>query len=188
MDKFTDEYSNSYTPSMTDRVPNNTEYVSLQEAAAMIGCSNKRVYQYVRSGRLPAQRIGNILVIPIEAVQEFKPAPSGRLRVKAPAWRRYRSQGKVLATLIQVPLRSDNAQEVQQKLNMIEPEQYTFPGTAARYIFGDARQVRIVLIWREVEMPDEAARQQDLRSFQQAFPELDWEAACSCTTDIFRHT
>jgi excisionase family DNA binding protein len=169
-------------------IPNSSEYVSIHEAAEIIGCSNKRVYQYVMEGRLPAQRIGRMLILPIEAVKQFKPAPSGRTRTKTPAWRNYRSRGKFLITLIQVPVRAQNEEKLQEKLRAIEAEQHIFTGSVARYIFGDAERIQIALIWKETEMPDEATRRQDLFLFQQAFPELNWEAAHICTKDVLRHT
>jgi len=35
-------------------IPNLPGYVSIKEAADLLGVSDKRVYQYVRAGRLPA--------------------------------------------------------------------------------------------------------------------------------------
>ena len=64
-------------------IPDLPGYVSIKEAAEMLGLSDKRVYQYVRAGRLPARRVGNILILPIEEVRQFKPSPSGRMRAKA---------------------------------------------------------------------------------------------------------
>src|SRR5260370_29941019 len=89
-------------------IPNLPGYVSIKEAAEMLGVSDKRVYQYVRAGRLPAQRVGHILILPTEEVRRFKPSPSGRVRTKAPPWRAYRSTGKLLVTDIRVEARRDH--------------------------------------------------------------------------------
>ncbi len=43
----------------------------IKEAARLLGVSDKRVYQYVMSGRLSAQRIGHILIIPVEERGRF---------------------------------------------------------------------------------------------------------------------
>src|SRR5437762_9257936 len=93
--KFTPGYRSVYHTPMIDgvEIPNLPGYVSIKEAADILGVSDKRVYQYVRAGRLPAQRVGHILILPIEAVKQFKPSPSGRVRTKAPPWRAYRSRG-----------------------------------------------------------------------------------------------
>src|SRR5258708_10459918 len=86
-------------------IPNLPGYVSIKEAADMLGVSDKRVYQYVRAGRLPAQRIGHLLILPIEEVKHFKPSPTGRVRTRAPSWRVYRSRGALLTTDIHLHAR-----------------------------------------------------------------------------------
>src|SRR5216683_4895903 len=101
-------------------IPNLPGYVSTKEAADLLGVSDKRVYQYVRAGRLPAQRIGHILILPVEAVKQFKPSPSGRVRTKAPSWRTYRSRGTVLVTDIRVPVRAGQQAALVKKLRMIQ--------------------------------------------------------------------
>jgi excisionase family DNA binding protein len=58
-------------------IPNLPGYVSIREAADMLHVSDKRVYQYVRAGRLSARRIGNILIVPVDEVRQLKPSPSG---------------------------------------------------------------------------------------------------------------
>ena len=58
-------------------IPTLPGYVSIKEAADLLGVSDKRVYQYVRAGRLSAQRIGHILIVPEEEVKHFKPSPTG---------------------------------------------------------------------------------------------------------------
>src|SRR5947209_15723677 len=100
MVKFTSKYSYYYTKLMIEGfdIPNLPGYVSIKEAADILGVSDKRVYQYVMSGRLPAQRVGHILILSVEEVKQFKPSPSGRMRKKAPSWRVYRSRGTLLVT------------------------------------------------------------------------------------------
>src|SRR5437868_12980551 len=85
-------------------IPNLPSYISIKEAADLLSVSDKRVYQYIRAGRLPAQRVGHILILPIEAVRQFKPSPSGQERTKAPSWRAYRSRCTLFLTDIHVPV------------------------------------------------------------------------------------
>src|SRR6266516_1858504 len=116
-------------------IPNLPGYISIKEAADMLGVSDKRVYQYVMSGRLPAQRVGHILILPIEEVKRFKPSPSGRMRTKAPSWRAYRSRGKLLTTDIHVQVRAGQQERLVEKLKAIQKAgRHTFPGTVARYV------------------------------------------------------
>jgi excisionase family DNA binding protein len=174
-------------------IPHLPGYVSVKEAAAMLGVSDKRVYQYVVAGRLPAQRIGHILIIPIDEVKHFKPSPSGRVRTRAPSWRSYRSRGTLLVTDIHVQVRAHQQTKLVEKLKAIQKgDRHTFPGTVARYVVkGDAAltYAQIVLVWKTTEMPDEATRRQDLVAFQEELAGiLDWETAQYHTNEVLIHT
>ncbi len=174
-------------------IPNLPGYVSIKQAADILGVSDKRVYQYVRAGRLPAQRVGHILILPIEEVEQFKPSPSGRVRTKAPPWRTYRSRGMLLVTDIRVPVRAGQQAKLLEQLKAIQRlDQHTFPGTVARYVIKSDETltaVQILLIWKSTEMPDEAIRKQDLAQFQEELADvLDWEAAQYSTHEAIIHT
>ena len=166
------------------------DYVLVSEAARIIGCTNKRIYQFVKAGRLPARRLGRMLILPREEVENFRPGPSGRVRKKAPPWRTYRSRGKLLATLIDVKFRPGMQRVWKNKLASIKPEEYTFTANVARYFTEKGDTVRIILIWKNTEKPDDTTRQEDLRLFQQAFETiLDWETATySIDEDVVFHT
>jgi len=174
-------------------IPNLPGYVSIKEAAEMLGVSDKRVYQYVRAGRLPAQRVGHILILPTEEVRRFKPSPSGRVRTKAPPWRAYRSKGKLLVTDIRVEVRRGQQAKLVEKLKAIQKlDKYTFPGTVARYVIkGDEAltALQIVLIWKSTEMPDESTRKQDLALLQEELADvLHWDTAHYSTNEAIIHT
>ena len=174
-------------------IPNLPGYVSVKEAAAIIGVSDKRVYQYVMSGRLSALRIGHILVLPLEEVKQFKPSPSGRVRAKAPSWRSYRSRGNLLATDIHVHVRPGQQTRLLEKLRDIQKaDEHTFPGTIARYVIkGDTEltTIHIFFIWKDTELPDDVTRQHDLHLFQKELEEvLDWGTAEYDTNNIILHT
>src|SRR6266516_4728083 len=111
-------------------IPDLPGYVSIKEAAEMLGVSDKRVYQYIRAGRLPARRVGNILILPIEEVRQFKPSPSGRVRAKAPSWRTYRSRGALLVTDIRVPVKVGQQANLIEKLKAIQKEDNHTPDCA----------------------------------------------------------
>ncbi len=66
--------------------------ITVQEAADIIGCSKSRIYQYVKSGRLSARKMGPMLVLSLEEVKSFRRGPAGRQRGAAPLWRRYRNR------------------------------------------------------------------------------------------------
>ncbi len=174
-------------------IPNLPGYVSIKEAADLLGVSDKRVYQYVRAGRLSAQRIGHILILPIEEVKQFKPSPTGRVRTRAPSWRIYRSRGTLLVTDIHVQVRLGQQARLVEKLKAIQKlDQHTFPGTVARYVVkGDAtlKTLQILLIWKTTEMPDETTRKQDFVMFQEELADvLDWETAQTNTNEVIIQT
>ena len=174
-------------------IPNLEGYVPIKEAARLLGVSDKRVYQYVMSGRLSAQRIGHILIIPVEEVKQFKPSPSGRMRAKAPEWRAYRSGGTLLVTDIHVQVRTGQQAMLIEKLQAIQKtESHTFPGTVARYITkgnSELTSVQILLIWKDTEMPDATLRQQHLKALQDELADvLVWETAQYSTNEVIIHT
>ena len=52
------------------------EYATVAEAALVLGCAKPTVHGYLRRGLLPAERKGNILLIPRKALENFeKPEP-----------------------------------------------------------------------------------------------------------------
>jgi excisionase family DNA binding protein len=174
-------------------IPNLPGYISIKEAADLLGVSDKRVYQYVRAGRLPAQRVGHILILPIEAVRRFKPSPTGRVRAKAPSWRTYRSRGTLLVTDIHVPVHAGQQAALLKKLMTIQKlDKHTFPGTVARYVVKSDESLtalHILFIWKSTEMPDEAARKHDLALFQEQLADvLEWEKAQYATNEAIIHT
>ncbi len=193
--KFTVRYRYIYHARMIEStdIPNLPGYVSIKEAADLLGVSDKRVYQYIRAGRLPAQRVGHILILPIEAVRQFKPGPSGRVRTKAPSWRAYRSRGTLFVTDIHVPVRAGQQAALLKKMRTIQKlDEHTFPGTVARYVVKSDEPLtalQILLVWKSTEMPDEAARKHDLELFQEELADmLEWETAQYSTNEVLIHT
>jgi excisionase family DNA binding protein len=174
-------------------IPNLPGYVSVKEAASLLGISDKRVYQYVMAGRLSAQRVGHILILPVEEVKRFKPGPSGRTRAKAPSWRTYRSRGALLATDIRVQVRTGQQGKLIEKLEALQKaDRHTFPGTVARYVIKGGEEladVHILLLWKDTEMPDEETRLHDLAALKDELADvLDWRDAQESTNEVLLHT
>lgn len=163
-------------------LPTMPEYVSIKEAAKMLGVSDKRVYAYIEDGRLPAVRAAHVIMIPIEEVKKFKPKISGRPRKSTPTWRTSPEENMLLSTSIFVPVRVDQQGKLQQRLEELKQEgEYLFPGTVARYILQSKTHpgnLEVLLIWRSSLMPDEVTRRQELDNFRQALADvLDWTNA-----------
>ena len=176
--------------SETSEIPG---YISTKQGAQMLGVSNHRMYQYVKAGRLPVVHIGKSFMLRVEDVRRFKPHPSGRIRTKAPSWRVYRSRGTLLVTDIHVQVHPGQQERLVEKLKTIQQEdRHTFPGTIARYVIkGDQKlaTIHVLLIWKDIEMPDEATQQQYLTLFQEELADvLDWDTAQYNTNETIIHT
>ena len=72
---------------MTDEIPDLPGYVSTKEAAKMLGISERRIRFYIEAKRLPAVRAADVLMIPLEHVQNFQRKIVGRPRKNTLAWR-----------------------------------------------------------------------------------------------------
>jgi excisionase family DNA binding protein len=160
-------------------LPDLHDYVSIKDAAKMLGLAYTTVYEYVTEGRIPAVRVSDVILIPTEALKAFKPNISGRPRTTIPLWRISPTDNALQYTSLRVQAREDKLDEFRRVLDEIRRKKdHLFPGTIARYILGSNQapgQIEIVLIWRLSIMPDEAARQQALESFKQALNDVvDW--------------
>lgn len=169
------------------------DYVSTKQAAEILGVSTHRMYQYVNAKRIPVIRIGKAFMIPRQAIEQFKPNPSGRTRTKAPAWRTYHSKGGIFVSTIQVSVRSGQQEMLIERMTQLQRDnKHTFPGTIARYVVkGDElfSTVDVLLIWKETEMPDEEIRQRDLDAFKRELADvLDWDTAYYSTNEAIIHT
>ena len=174
-------------------LPTMPEYVSIKEAAKMLGVSDKRVYAYIEDGRLPAVRAAHVIMIPIEEVKKFKPKISGRPRKNTPAWRTSLEANKLQTTSIVVPVPADQRERLQRRLEEVKQEgEHVFPGTIARYIIWSQTHpgaLEILLIWRRTTMPEEAKRAEALDQFQRALADmLDWNTAQYNNGEVLMHT
>jgi len=126
--------------------------------------------------------VGGIYMVSREAVEAFKPKPTGRTRTRPTQWRTYRSGSSVRGMEIQVQVRAGQQEQLTQKLLAVREEQkYLFPGTMQRYVVADETQstaIRVLLIWKNTELPDETTLDRELDAFKAEFVDLlDWDAA-----------
>ena len=168
-------------------------YVSIKQAAQMLGITDKRVYRYIDIGRLPAYKASGVFLLSEEDVKQFKLNPPGRIRTSPPPWRVYSNRSKVLSTEIRVHVRVGKQAELLEKLNAIQTaNRHTLPGTIARYLIkGDEAltSVQFVLFWKDTDMPDETTRQHDLKALQDELADvLDWETALYSTNETLMYT
>src|SRR2546421_3266473 len=167
-------------------------YISVKEAAQILGLSHKRIYRYIEANRLPARKLGRDYILPKEAVTNFKLKTVGRPREKTPPWRFYQTGG-LSNTEIRVPVRAGQQAELAERLRTIrEQNLHEFTGTIQRYVIeGDESlsSVTISLFWKDIEMPEEVTRQSELAAFKRDLADvLDWERASEVTNKVMIHT
>lgn len=168
-------------------------YISIKEAAEMLGLSPSRVYEYVEDGRLSSVRAAHVILIPLEDIKNFTPGIAGRPRRSVLRWRISPENNSLLSISIVVRVRAGHEVELMKRLEEIrQEEQSLFPGTVARFIVRSEThpgQVEISLIWRSTAMPDETAREQALEEFRRALADvLDWDSAQYNDGTVLMHT
>jgi excisionase family DNA binding protein len=168
-------------------------YVSIKEAAKMLGLSPSRVYEYVEDGRLSSVRAAHVILIPVDEVRTLNRNIAGRPRKSLLRWRISPENNKLLSTSVVVQIRPDRQAELMKKLEAIrQHDEHLFPGTVARFIVrSDTRpgQVEISLLWRSTIMPDQATREKALADFQHALADvLDWDTAQYNDGTVLIHT
>ena len=173
--------------------PNLPDYVSIKEAAKILGLSDKRVYEYVEEGRLPSMWAADVIMIPLDEVKKFKRRASGRPRKNTPRWHVSSGDNTQFVTTIRTHIRPGQQNALLQKLEKIRSEgQHIFPGTVARFILTSEthpEQVEISLIWKSVLMPKATIREQALEAFRQELADvLDWNNAEYTNGRILMHT
>ena len=172
---------------------NTRDFVTTSEAAEVLGVSYYTVYEYIKEKRLVAEMVGGIYMIPKKAVQEFRAKPTGRTRTRPPLWRKYRAGARVRGMDIRVRISAGQQMRLIERLNTIlEAQRHLFPGTMQRYVFEEdtePKHVIISLIWKDTEMPDESAIQQELKPLQAELADvLDWDTAQYTTKQAIIHT
>ena len=175
--------------SSLERVPG---YLSVREAARIIGVSERSVYGYIEDGKLPGARVGNIIVVIAEYVYSYERRAPGRMRTTTPPWHMPPLQNLQYLTTITVRIRPGQGELLEQKLYEMRVEhKHRLLGTAARYIArnqSDPDEIEIVLVWRSVVMPPSEVRETALAAFYAELAEvLDWETASRTEGRVLMH-
>lgn len=177
-----------------DYLPNITpEFISVREAAKMLGVSERSVYGYIEERKLPGFRATNLTVVALKDVHKFKRGTTGRPRTRVPEWRISDNENVQYLTQVFIQIRTGQEENLQRKLEEMRKEnKHTFPGTVARYFAHsqtDASDLQILLIWRGTVMPDEDVRNAALDALREETKELlDWESAHIEMHEILMHT
>jgi excisionase family DNA binding protein len=164
-------------------------FLTVREAARIIGVSERSVYSYVRSGKLSGTRIGHTIVVSAEHARAYERKAPGRVRVMAPDWHRPPPRNCQYLTTIKLRVRPEQDELLTRKLDEIRTtNRHLLPGTAARYIARDpydTASILIVLIWRRAIMPSEEEREAALSAdFADV---LAWEQAVRTESRVLLH-
>ncbi len=178
---------------MDHTIPPLPGYVSIKEAAKILGISERRVYLYIEMKRLPAVRAADVLLISEKELKNFQRKFVGRPRKNTPPWRISSEENTQFMTSIIVQIRPNQEKKLERLLGEIRQEgEHIFPGTVARYIATSEAHpdiIEIVLIWRSTVMPDQTERKRLLKEFQQVLNGMvDWSTAQCNHGKIFLHT
>jgi hypothetical protein len=168
-------------------------YVSVKEAASILGFKEDRVWYYIRLQRLASRKIDGRSMVTEESVRNFRVKPRGRLRADPPPWHVYRGGAKVYTLQINIQVSAGKQDEWQAKLRAtLEEQDHLFVGTMQRYIFSEEKDpgnVIIQLVWKDTELVDEAILNGALEAFKAAFAHvLNWETARYTRLQALIHT
>ena len=168
-------------------------YVSVKEAAEMLGLSPRTVYDYIEEGRLPSARFADVIAISREEIRKFKREPAGRPRKNTPPWHISSGDNTQFMSLISVQVRAGQRDVLQQKLEVIrKKKQHLFPGTVMRYVAASSdsfERVLLILVWRGTVLPDEKRREEALEDFRCSLDDvLDWSTAQYEFGPVLMHT
>lgn len=157
------------------------EYISVEEAARILGVTARSIYWYIERGRLSCTQIETYMLRREEVIAFERRAP-GQIRTRTLCWRVPPMQNALSLTAITVQVRPGRRKLFTEKLAVMHQEgKHLFPGTAARYITSnphDPDEMSILLVWRETSQPATAQRQEALAALMADFAEvLDWDTA-----------
>jgi hypothetical protein len=177
----------NYLPNITP------EFVSVRDAAKILGVSERSVYGYIEERKLPGFKATNLTVVALKDLQKFKRGTTGRPRTRVPEWRISDNDNVQFMTQVFIQIRAGQKEVLAQKLEEIRKgNRHTFPGTVSRYFTHsqtDPSDIQIMLIWRGTVMPDKTTRDADLAILRRDLEDfLDWESAHVEMHEILMHT
>jgi excisionase family DNA binding protein len=181
--------ASSKTVFSLERLPG---YLTIKEAARIIGVSERSVYGYVKAGKLSGGRVGHIIAVSEEHARAYERKAPGRLRTITPPWHIPPLNNPQYLTTIKVLIRPGQDALLDRKLSeMRVARKHLLPGTAARYIAHDQHdpaKLIILLVWRSAVMPPDKEREAALAALTGDLADvLDWETAISKEGQVLLH-
>lgn len=168
-------------------------YLSVKEAAGLLGVSPRTVYAYIEARKLPAYRIGRFIAIDVEAVRSYQKAAVGRPPARTPEWHVPAARTPPALTTIRARLREGQEERLTERLNeMRDQGKHLIPGTVARYITrsqDNPDEVQILLAWSTSLHPSPEELELALTDLRADLADLlEWETAVQIEQKILLHT
>ncbi len=169
------------------------EYLSVKEAARIIGVSERSVYGYIEKEKLAAFRFGNLIVVDAEAARNYRRQSSGRPRVRIPEWHISVADNSQSLTSITVRVYTGQIKALERKMTEIRSSgKHRIFGTIARYVLRSKvslDEIHILLVWRLTVMPHEEERKAVIAALRDDFADiLDWDTAKIEECQVLMHT
>ena len=167
-------------------------FLTVKEAARIIGVSTRTIYGYVHTGKLAGARIGHTILVNAEHARAYKSRVPGRLRARSPRWHQPPPQNLQYLTTIRLRVRSGQDEAFEHKLHEIRTtRKHLLPGTVARYIAHDPHEptkITIMLVWRRAIMPSAEERAAALSALSADLADvLAWETAARTESRVLLH-
>jgi excisionase family DNA binding protein len=168
------------------------DYLTVQEAASLLGVSSRSVYGYISKGQLPATRLEGRMLVKAQDVEAFELTPAGRQRERAPFWHVPPELNHLSVTMMKVRVRPGCDALLDQKLAEFRSSQkHRIAGTSARYIGRsqcDPGQIEILLFWRRAMKTPDQVQKASLSAFYADLDDVvEWETAVVEEIQVLLH-
>jgi excisionase family DNA binding protein len=169
---------------------NREAWLSVKEVARELQTTTRTVYLYIKTGRLPAQKLGASYCVRREDVTKLQRPRVGREKLQPAEWRRRSNQ---VVTAIRLRVREGQGERLAQQLKEIrERQRYLLPGTCEQKIVqsrDDPTEIVFLFTWRTPDLPAEAERLRALVTIRNELDGLfEWEEAELFEGAVLLHT
>ncbi len=134
------------------------DYLSVQEAARILGVSARSVYGYIAKGKLPATRMGERILVKAQDISVFERSAPGRARTDIPLWHVPPLRNLQYLTTITVRVLPGQGELLERRL---------YDG-----------EIAILLFWRSLVLPPTDERADSIADLAADLADvLDWQTA-----------
>jgi hypothetical protein len=168
-------------------------YLSVREAARVMGVSERSVYGYLARGKLTKKYIDERITLVEAEVQAFKRRAPGRTRASPPFWHMASGKNPLYLTTITMSLLPGCDALLEEKLTEFRTQgKHEITGTCARAISRSLEapdRLVIFLFWYSASLPSEGQRAQEIAALIADLSEVcAWETALIAKSQTFVHT